>query len=281
MSVKTEDSTARAPSAAAAPALRPATGVSKTVPRRRWRPNWIKVFSFLGILVLWEVVVRAGKISPLILPSPLGVIGTMWSMIVSGVLLDNVLASLYRFAVGFLLGSGLGILLGLLAGSIRWVDDLIDPWVAALYPIPKSALFPLFMMWFGLGNQSKIVTIFTGVIFLVLVNTVTGVKGINPVLLKAAKDLGASSLQVFWKVILPGSLPNVFTGLRLGAGIGLILLFITEIEATKKGLGFLLWESYQLMQVKQGFVAVVTFGILGVLSTWILQAIERFVCPYR
>jgi NitT/TauT family transport system permease protein len=202
-------------------------------------------------------------------------------MIASGVLLDNVLASLYRFAVGFLLGSSLGIVLGLLAGSIRWVDDLIDPWVAALYPIPKSALFPLFMMWFGLGNQSKIVTIFTGVIFLVLVNTVTGVKGINPVLLKAAKDLGASSFQVFWKVILPGSLPNVFTGLRLGAGIGLILLFITEIEATKKGLGFLLWESYQLMQVKQGFVAVVTFGILGVLSTWTLQAIERVVCPYR
>ncbi len=259
---------------------RAATGVTMTLPRRR-RVNWIKIASFLGILVAWEAVVRAGQVSPLILPSPVSVVETMWTMVFSGVLLMHVGISLYRFAVGFVLGSALGILLGLLAGSIRWVDDLLDPWVAAMYPIPKSALFPLFMMWFGLGDRSKIVTIFTGVIFLVLVNTVTGVKGINPVLLKAAKDLGANSFQVFRKVILPGALPNVFTGLRLGAGIGLILLFITEIEATKAGLGFLLWESYQLMQVKQGFVAVVTFGILGVLASWALQATERFVCPWR
>lgn len=263
------------------PVARPTAGVTMAAPRRRWRPNWIKVGSFLGILVVWEGVVRAGQVSPLVLPSPLSVIETMVTLLANGVLLMHVGISLYRFAVGFVLGSVLGIVLGLLAGSIRWVDDLIDPWVAAMYPIPKSALFPLFMMWFGLGDRSKIVTIFTGVIFLVLVNTVTGVKGINPVLLKAAKDLGASQFQVFRKVILPGALPNVFTGLRLGAGIGLILLFITEIEATKAGLGFLLWESYQLMQVKQGFVAVVTFGVLGMLASWALQAAERYVCPWR
>lgn len=280
MSATSERTAPLSPPAAAVP--RTASGITIAPRRRRWRRvNWIKIVSFLGILAVWEVVVRAGQVSPLILPSPLSLLGTMESMIASGVLLMHVGISLYRFAVGFVLGSTLGIVLGLLAGSIRWVDDLIDPWVSALYPIPKSALFPLFMMWFGLGDRSKIVTIFTGVIFLVLVNTVTGVKQINPVLLKAAKDLGANGFQIFRKVILPGALPNVFTGLRLGAGIGLILLFITEIEATKAGLGFLLWESYQLMQVKQGFVAVVTFGVLGVLATWALQAVERFVCPWR
>jgi ABC-type nitrate/sulfonate/bicarbonate transport system permease component len=280
MSVRSERTVAPV-AAQPAPAPRSVAGVVLPQRRRRWRPNWIKIASFLGILAAWEVVVRAGQVSPLILPPPLSVIVTMQGMILSGVLPMHVGISLYRFFVGFLLGSVLGIALGLLAGSIRWVDDLLDPWVAAMYPIPKSALFPLFMMWFGLGDRSKIITIFTGVIFLVLVNTVTGVKGINPVLLKAAKDLGASQFQVFRKVILPGALPNVFTGLRLGAGIGLILLFITEIEATKAGLGFLLWESYQLMQVRQGFVAVVTFGVLGMLASWALQAAERYVCPWR
>ena len=173
-----------------------------------------------------------------------------------------------------------GVVLGLLAGAVRWVEDLLDPWVAAVYPIPKSALFPLFMLWFGLGNPSKIVTIAVGVLFLVLVNTMAGVHAINPVLLKAARDLGASRAQIFVKVILPGALPSIFTGLRLGAGMALILVFITEIEATKAGLGFLLWEAFQLMDTRHVFVGVVTFGLLGVATTWLLQWLERVTCPW-
>jgi len=165
---------------------------------------------------------------------------------------------------GLVYGSAIGVVLGLLAGAIPWIEDVLDPWVAAVYPIPKSALFPLFLLWFGLGDTSKIVTIAVGVLFLVLVNTVTGVKSINPLLIKAAIDLGASRFQVFVKVILPGSLPNIFTGLRLGAGMALILVFITEIEATKAGLGFLLWEAFQLLETKNVFAGVVTFGLLGV-----------------
>src|SRR5207247_6375690 len=109
--------------------------------------------------------------------------------------------------------------------------------LAPVHPIPKSAHFPNFLRWFGLGDASKVATIAIGVLFLVLVNTITGVKSINPVLLKAARDLGATQRQVFTKVILPGALPNIFTGLRLGAGIALILVLITEIEPTKAGLG--------------------------------------------
>ena len=120
-----------------------------------------------------------------------------------------------------------------------------------------------------------------GVVFLVLINTVTGVKAIDPVLLKAARDLGANRRQIFMKVVIPGALPNIFTGLRLGAGMALILVFITEIEATKAGLGFLLWESYQLLLVKQVFGCTIAFGILGILTTWILQRLEKAFCPWR
>jgi NitT/TauT family transport system permease protein len=198
----------------------------------------------------------------------------------SGQLPWAVLVSLNRILQGFVYGSLIGIALGLLAGAIRWVDDVIDPWVASIYPIPKSALFPLFLLWFGLGDSSKIVTISVGVLFLVLINTVTGVKSINPLLLKAAQDLGATRAQVFVKVILPGALPNIFTGLRLGIGMALILVFITEIEATKAGLGFLLWEAFQLLDTKRVFVGVVTFGVLGILSSWALQWLERVGCPW-
>jgi len=239
-----------------------------------------KIGSALFILVVWQALVQTGNLNELFLPAPLSVLKAMWALTLSGRLPWAVLVSLNRVVQGFVYGALAGVVLGLLAGAIGWVEDILDPWVASLYPIPKSALFPLFLLWFGLGDPSKIITIAVGVLFLVLVNTMTGVKSINPLLVKAALDLGASRLQVFVKVILPGALPNIFTGLRLGAGMALILVFITEIEATKAGLGFLLWESFQLLETKDVFAGVVTFGILGVATTWLLQWIERRACPW-
>jgi NitT/TauT family transport system permease protein len=239
-----------------------------------------KIGSSLFILLVWQVLVQSGNINELFLPAPLSVLKAMWTMTVSGRLPWAVLVSLNRLAQGFVYGALVGVVLGLLAGQIRWIEDVLDPWIAAVYPIPKSALFPLFLLWFGLGDVSKIVTIAVGVLFLVIVNTMTGVKAINPLLVKAAHDLGASRVQIFAKVILPGALPNIFTGLRLGAGMALILVFITEIEATKAGLGFLLWEAFQLLETKDVFAGVVTFGLLGVATTWLLQWIERATCPW-
>jgi NitT/TauT family transport system permease protein len=249
-------------------------------PRLRLRLNVRKALSVASLLVVWQLVVALGGVNPLFLPSPASVLVAGGELIRSGQLPWAVLVSLNRVLQGFVYGSLAGVALGLLAGAVRWVDDVLDPWVAAIYPIPKSALFPLFLLWFGLGDSSKIVTISVGVLFLVLLNTVTGVKSINPLLLKAARDLGATRPQVFVKVILPGALPNIFTGLRLGLGMALILVFITEIEATKAGLGFLLWEAFQLLDTTRVFVGVVTFGVLGILGSWALQWLERVCCPW-
>lgn len=230
--------------------------------------------------MVWQVLVQTGKLSELFLPAPLSVLRAMWQLTVSGMLPWAILVSLNRVVQGFVAGSLVGIVLGLLAGAVSWIEDVVDPWVAAAYPIPKSALFPLFMLWFGLGDSSKIVTIAVGVLFLVLVNTITGVKSINPILIKAAIDLGATRLQVFVKVILPGALPNIFTGLRLGAGMALILVFITEIEATKAGLGYMLWDAFQLLDTTRVFVGIVAFGLLGVATTYVLAWLERASCPW-
>jgi len=245
------------------------------------RSRLVRILSPIVFVLLWEAVVRLGQVNELFVPAPFAVLKTAAGMLVDGRLPWAVAVSLNRVIQGFVFGSLLGIILGLLVGWFRLIEDIVDPIVAALYPIPKSALFPLFILWFGLGNTSKIVTILIGVVFLVLISTVTGVKGLDPLLIKAAQDLGASRLQIFTKVVIPGALPNIFTGLRLGAGTALILVFITEMEATKAGLGFLLWESYQLLLVKEVFTCTIAFGLLGILSSWALQGMERLVCPWR
>src|SRR2546425_7690382 len=245
---------------------------------KRYRP--LRVISPIIFLLIWEGVVRLGEVNQLLVPAPASVLRAMIDLTVDGRLPWAIAVSLHRVLQGFIYGSLIGIALGLLVGWFRALEDAVDPLVGALYPIPKSALFRLFILWFGLGETSKVITILIGVLFLVLINTVTGVKAIDPVLLKAARDLGANQRQIFTKVVIPGALPNIFTGLRLGAGMALILVFITEIEATKAGLGFLLWESYQLLLIKQVFAGVVTFGLLGVASTWLLQWLERVGCPW-
>lgn len=246
---------------------------------RRYR--LLRIISPIVFLLIWEGVVRLGQVNEILVPAPASVLRTMIDLTLDGRLPWAIAVSLNRVLQGFIYGSLLGIALGLMVGWFRAVEDAVDPLVAAIYPIPKSALFPLFILWFGLGDTSKIITIMIGVLFLVLINTVTGVKAIDPVLIKAARDLGANQRQIFAKVVIPGALPNIFTGLRLGAGMALILVFITEIEATRAGLGFLLWESYQLLLVKQVFSCTIAFGVLGILSTWILQWLERLLCPWR
>jgi NitT/TauT family transport system permease protein len=241
----------------------------------------LRIISPIAFLLLWEGSVRIGGINPLLVPAPGAVLRTVVDLTLDGQLPWAVAVSLARVLQGFIYGSVIGIMLGLLVGWFRAFEDVVDPLVGAIYPIPKSALFPLFILWFGLGETSKVMTIMIGVVFLVLINTVTGVKAIDPVLLKAARDLGANQWQIFMKVVIPGALPNIFTGLRLGAGMALILVFITEIEATKAGLGFLLWESYQLLLVKQVFACTIAFGVLGIFSTWILQWVERVTCPWK
>jgi NitT/TauT family transport system permease protein len=246
---------------------------------KRYRP--LRIISPIAFLVIWEGAVRVTDVNQLLVPAPASVLRTMFDLTIDGRLPWAIAVSLNRVLQGFIYGSLIGIALGLLVGWFRAVEDTVDPLVAAIYPIPKSAVFPLFILWFGLGETSKVMTIMIGVLFLVLINTVTGVKAIDPVLLKAARDLGANQRQIFTKVVIPGALPNIFTGLRLGAGMALILVFITEIEATKAGLGFLLWESYQLLLVKQVFGCTIAFGILGILSSWTLQWLERVLCPWR
>lgn len=234
-----------------------------------------------GVLLLWEVLGRSGLVAPLFLPPLSRVILDGFLMLNSGELWAHLGASLWRILWGFLLGAGSGVFLGLAMGISRVVDGLGHPLVAASYPIPKIALLPLFILWLGLGESSKVAVIALGVFFPVLVNTRAGVKDVNPILIQAAVSLGSGPARIARKVLLPGSLPTIFAGLKLGAGAALLLLVTAEMIAADRGIGFMILSAANLMQTTRLLFGVLLLAALGLFSNWALATLERRLIPWK
>lgn len=239
------------------------------------------IVSVGGVLFAWEALGRSGLIAPLFLPPLSSVLTEAARMGQSGELLGHLQASLWRIFWGFGLGAGFGILLGLAMGVSRMVDGLGHPLVVATYPIPKIALLPLFILWLGLGEATKVAVIGLGVFFPVLVNTRSGVKDVNPLHIQAAISLGSGRARIARKVLLPGSLPTIFAGLKLGAGAALLLLVTAEMIAADKGIGFMILSAANLMQTTRLLLGILLLAALGLLSNWLLALLERALVPWK
>jgi NitT/TauT family transport system permease protein len=248
---------------------------------RRIEHRSVRVVALVGLVVLWEVVTRVGVVSPLFLPSPLGVLAEGWDMARSGQLLVHLGRSLERLAWGFAVGALAGIGVGVAVGFFSLADAVVQPVIAATFPIPKIALLPLLILWLGIGEASKVAVVALGVFFPMAINTYAGVRQADPVLIRAAVSFGAGRWSVIRKVILPSALPMVFAGLRLGAGIALLLLVAAEQIAADAGIGFLILQSGNLMETTRLMVGIVVLSLLGVLSTWGLAGLERLVIRWR
>jgi NitT/TauT family transport system permease protein len=248
---------------------------------RRLEHRSVRVVALVGLVVLWEVVTRVGVVSPLFLPSPLGVLAEGWDMARSGQLLVHLGRSLERLAWGFAVGALAGIGVGVAVGFFSLADAVVQPVIAATFPIPKIALLPLLILWLGIGEASKVAVVALGVFFPMAINTYAGVRQADPVLIRAAVSFGAGRWSVIRKVILPSALPMVFAGLRLGAGIALLLLVAAEQIAADAGIGFLILQSGNLMETTRLMVGIVVLSLLGVLSTWGLAGLERLVIRWR
>ena len=170
--------------------------------------------SLAGILLLWELCGRLGLLNPLFFPVPSLIAAAFVTMLMEGEIQANLSITLMRVFAGFLIGTIPGIIIGLIMGASERTRLILDPIVAAIYPIPKLAIFPLLMIIFGIGEFSKIMAIAIGCFFLVLINSMAGVRNINKVYFEVAKNYGANKRQLFTRVILPASLPMVFTGIR-------------------------------------------------------------------
>jgi NitT/TauT family transport system permease protein len=241
----------------------------------------VRVVALLGLVVLWELITRTGLVSSLFLPSPLGVLAEGWDMARSGQLVVHLLRSLERLAWGFAVGALAGIGVGVSVGFFSLADAVVQPIIAATFPIPKIALLPLLILWLGIGEASKVAVVALGVFFPMAINTYAGVRQADPLLIRAAVSFGAGRFSVIRKVILPSALPMVFAGLKLGAGIALLLLVAAEQIAADAGIGFLILQSGNLMETTKLMVGIVVLSLLGVLSHWGLTGLERAVIRWR
>jgi NitT/TauT family transport system permease protein/sulfonate transport system permease protein len=229
----------------------------------------------LTFVVLWESISRSGWINPIMLPAPSVVARSAAELIANGELIRHVLNSLWRAFLGFVIGSALGLLMGIAMARLPKLHSLLNPLVQIFRAIPSLAFVPLAIFWFGIGEISKIVLIAFGVFFPVWINTYLGTRDTNPLFSRAAASLGARGWRMLVFLILPAALPFIIAGVRIALGSALVLLVASELTGAQFGVGYLIQLSQQIFRVDHMFVGLITLGILGFLFDYL------FVCSLR
>jgi ABC-type nitrate/sulfonate/bicarbonate transport system permease component len=235
----------------------------------------------VGLFVLWELLADVHIIDTRFFPAPSSIAGTFGTLIQNGQLLANTAISLERLFFGFLLGAIPALIIGLTMGLYRPIRALVEPLILGTYPIPKSAILPLILLIFGLGEPSKVVMVAIGVFYPVVINTVSGVLQIPKMYLDVGHNFGASRWNMFTTIALPGALPFIMTGIKLGAGLGLILIAIAEMIGAQSGLGYMIWNAWQILSVNTMYVGLIMIALVGFALTAILNEIERLLIPAR
>ena len=236
-----------------------------SLPRRRALA--LRLGVVLAFLALWSLasglVVLLGLFNPIFLAGPWLVLGKVWELALSGELWGHLGATLERVAVGFTTGALLALALGLPAGQWRAVRNLLEPVVEILRPIPPLAMLPLFIVWAGIGETSKVAFITYATFFPMFLSTVHAVQQIDPLLLRAAASLGARRPQLFFRVVLPAALPEILTGIRLGVALSFFVIVISEFIGAEQGLGYLINDGRNFFLVPQMLGAAIVLGLLG------------------
>ena len=247
----------------------------------RHRRQIVGTAAVLLFLATWQIVGGLSLISADLISYPTQVVAIGAAMAASGELGSNALVTLVEFVYGFLPAVLIGIVLGLILGQVRWLRLLLDPLLMALYTAPRVALIPLLVVWFGVGSQSKVVVVLLSAVFPVIINTMAGVQQIDPLWVRAVQAFGGSRLQIVSKVVVPGSLPAIMAGIRLGLGRGVIGLIIGEMYVAVAGIGHVMQaysaagRSAELLFL---LVFTATFGFLCVSG---LRRVEEWLGPWR
>lgn len=227
------------------------------------------------LVIVWEALAQAGSLSPQVLPAPSKVIRTAYKLVTTGTLLNDLGVSLLRAAAGFALGSAVGGALGILVGFSRIAEAVIDRSVQMIRAIPFLASLPLVIVWLGVGEAEKIFLVALGVTFPIYINTVLGIRQVDPKLLELGRVQGLSSLQLIGRIILPGALPSILTGVRYALATAWLALVVAETIGAQSGIGFLAMDAREFLRTDVIILTIVIYALIGIAADSIARLLEK------
>jgi sulfonate transport system permease protein len=230
----------------------------------------------VGLIVVWQISSSLGWLSTRVLPAPVDVAIAFWTLAVSGDLWLHVKVSAARALSGLAIGGGLGLALGLLTGSVRWAETLLDSTIQMVRNIPALAMIPLVILWFGIDESAKLFLIAVSVFFPIYLNTFHGIRNVDPGLIEMARSYGLSRSQLYWEVILPGALSSILVGLRFSLGLMWVILIVAETISAQAGIGYLTMNAREFLQTDIVLVGILLYALLGKLADLFAKGLERY-----
>ena len=230
----------------------------------------------LLLVAVWQAASARGWLSTRMLPAPLDVLQAAWTLAESGELWTHVKVSAARALSGLAIGGGLGLLLGLLTGSLRWAETLLDSTIQMVRNIPALALIPLVILWFGIDESAKLFLIAVSVFFPIYLNTFHGIRNVDPGLIEMGRTYGLSRWQLYRQIILPGALSSILVGLRFSLGLMWVILIVAETISAQAGIGYLTMNAREFLQTDIVLVGILLYALLGKLADVFAKGLERY-----
>ena len=234
-----------------------------------------------AVFVVWEICARTGVLDVRFFPAPSEIFYHLLFVSPDEGILMDIVFSVYRISVGYIVGCSLGVMLGVGMGLSHFLRMMFYPLILVTYPVPKIAILPLIMLIFGIGDLSKIVVVVIGSFFLVLMNTLHGVDSLAQIYHDVAKVYKISRHNFILKIVIPGSLPSIFTGLKLAIGYSLVIVVAAEFSGADKGIGYLIWQSWETFSIKSMYAGIFVIGVLGFIFSYTLDLLERKMVPWK
>ncbi|MFF2910272.1 ABC transporter permease [Paenibacillus sp. NPDC057934] len=264
--------------AAATPLVKDKTGTPRRLKRRRSIQITNVALGILlpvAIVVIWEIAAGMGKLNPILLPAPSKIVKEFVSLTSSGELVHHLGISAWRALLGFLLGGGLGLAAGIWVGFSYKTERLLDPLLQMLRTLPHLAIAPLFILWFGFGETSKILLIAKGTFFPLYVNTFLGIRSVDSKLFEVGRVLQFSKWNMITKLVVPAAMPNILLGVRLSVGVAWLVLVVAEMMGSSSGIGFLINDARSFSLTSVVFVGIIVFAVVGKLTDSLVKLLER------